>query len=291
MDELIVVERRPHGSAVAVVTINRPGTLNSLTRPLMVTLAGAFRRLDADDAMVAVVLAGRGRTFCSGVDLAAAEDVFKGDVKDPTADPVAAMAACRKPIVGTVAGFAVTAGFEIALACDLLVAGRDAKLVDTSPTPTLPRPPLLAELNYPRPSASSPTSTLSKTSTRRLADPRAVEAARSSRRCARPSTAAPCTSTTPRALDLLSRHVRRAAQPLHAIPRPAALPARRVLHHAHELLGLLVFWTWFSLLLSCLPSWPERLAVVLVSFAATGVQHAQFCLNHSLSSVYKKHGL
>nr|CAD1818422.1 unnamed protein product [Ananas comosus var. bracteatus] len=162
MDELIVVERRPHGSAVAVVTINRPGTLNSLTRPLMVTLAGAFRRLDADDAMVAVVLAGRGRTFCSGVDLAAAEDVFKGDVKDPTADPVAAMAACRKPIVGTVAGFAVTAGFEIALACDLLVAGRDAKLVDTSPTPTLPRPPLLAELNYPRPSASSPTSTLSR---------------------------------------------------------------------------------------------------------------------------------
>ncbi|XP_020108716.1 probable enoyl-CoA hydratase 1, peroxisomal [Ananas comosus] len=131
MDELIVVERRSHGSAVAVVTINRPGALNSLTRPMMVALAGAFRRLDADDAVAAVVLAGRGRAFCSGVDLTAAEDVFKGDVKDPAADPVAAMAACRKPIVGAVAGFAVTAGFEIALACDLLVAGRDAKFVDT----------------------------------------------------------------------------------------------------------------------------------------------------------------
>ncbi|XP_020113923.1 probable enoyl-CoA hydratase 1, peroxisomal [Ananas comosus] len=98
----------------------------------MVALAGAFRRLDAD--------AGRGRAFCSGVDLTAAEDVFKGDVKDPAADPVAAMAVCRKPIVGSIAGFAVTAGFEIALACDLLVAGGDAKLVDTSPTPALPKP-------------------------------------------------------------------------------------------------------------------------------------------------------
>nr|CAD1832609.1 unnamed protein product [Ananas comosus var. bracteatus] len=68
----------------------------------------------------AVVLAGRGRVCCSGVDLTAAENVFKGDVKDPNADPVAAMAACRKPIAGAVAGFAVTAGFKIAFACDLL---------------------------------------------------------------------------------------------------------------------------------------------------------------------------
>ncbi|OAY74756.1 putative enoyl-CoA hydratase echA8 [Ananas comosus] len=127
------VERRPHGSAVAVVTINRSGALNSLTRPMMVALAGAFRRLDAD--------AGHGRAFCSSVDLTTAEDVFKGDIKDPAADPVAAMAACRKPIVGAIAGLAVTAGFEIALACDLLVSGGDAKLVDTSPTSALPKPP------------------------------------------------------------------------------------------------------------------------------------------------------
>nr|CAD1818423.1 unnamed protein product [Ananas comosus var. bracteatus] len=211
MDELIVVERRPHGSAVAMVTINRPGVLNSLTRPMMVTLPGVFCRLDADAAVAAVILAGRGRTFYSGVDLAAAEDVFKGDVKDPTADPVAAMAACRKPIVGAVAGFAVTAGFEIALACDLLVAGHDAKLVDTSPTLTLPRPPLLSDLNYPRPSASSPTSTLS-----RRPPPR------------RP----PCRRGRPLFLSLRSAFY---------VPRPAALPARLVPHRAHKLLGLLVF--------------------------------------------------
>ncbi|XP_065029621.1 probable enoyl-CoA hydratase 1, peroxisomal isoform X3 [Musa acuminata AAA Group] len=127
--ELIVVERDPTG--VAVITINRPSSLNSLTRPMMVLLAAAIRRLDADPAVGALVITGRGRAFCSGVDLTAAEEVFKGDVKDVDANPVAQMERCRKPIIGAVNGFAVTAGFEIALACDILVAGKDAKFIDT----------------------------------------------------------------------------------------------------------------------------------------------------------------
>ncbi|RWW63313.1 hypothetical protein BHE74_00029509 [Ensete ventricosum] len=127
--ELIVVECDPTG--VAVITINRPSSLNSLTRPMMVLLAASIRRLDADPAVAALVITGRGRAFCSGVDLTAAEEVFKGDVKDVDANPVAQMERCRKPIIGAVNGFAVTAGFEIALACDILVAGKDAKFIDT----------------------------------------------------------------------------------------------------------------------------------------------------------------
>ncbi|URD79938.1 Enoyl-CoA hydratase/isomerase family [Musa troglodytarum] len=100
---------------------------------MMVLLAAAIRRLDADPAVGALVLTGRGRAFCSGVDLTAAEEVFKGDVKDVDANPVAQMERCRKPIIGAVNGFAVTAGFEIALACDILVAGKDAKFIDTTP--------------------------------------------------------------------------------------------------------------------------------------------------------------
>ncbi|XP_058786198.1 probable enoyl-CoA hydratase 1, peroxisomal [Vicia villosa] len=65
------------------------------------------------------------------VDLTAAEDVFKGDVKDPESDPVVQMERCRKPIIGAIKGFAVTAGFEIALACDILVAAKGAKFMDT----------------------------------------------------------------------------------------------------------------------------------------------------------------
>ncbi|WOL00281.1 putative enoyl-CoA hydratase 1, peroxisomal [Canna indica] len=128
-EELIVVERDPAG--VAIVSINRPKSLNSLTRPMMVALATAFRRLDADPEVGVVVITGRGRAFCSGVDLTAAEEVFKGDVKDEEANPVAKMERCRKPIIGAINGFAVTAGFEIVLACDILVAGKDAKFIDT----------------------------------------------------------------------------------------------------------------------------------------------------------------
>jgi enoyl-CoA hydratase/carnithine racemase len=65
------------------------------------------------------------------VDLTAAEEVFKGDVKDVEADPVAQMEQCKKPIIGAINGFAVTAGFEIALACDILIASKGAKFMDT----------------------------------------------------------------------------------------------------------------------------------------------------------------
>ncbi|KAF8683910.1 hypothetical protein HU200_044854 [Digitaria exilis] len=132
--DLIVVEPARPGSPVAVVTINRPAALNALTKPMLISLAAAFRRLDADDAVAAVVVAGRGRAFCAGVDLTAAAELFQaqGDVKDLAInDPVLQMELCHKPIVGAIAGYAVTAGFEIALACDILVAGRSAKFIDT----------------------------------------------------------------------------------------------------------------------------------------------------------------
>lgn len=128
-EELILVNREPTG--IAFVTINRPQLLNSLTRPMMVDLAWAFKSLDADDSVRVIVLTGSGRAFCSGVDLTAAEEVFKGDVKDVEIDPVAQMERCRKPIIGAIAGFAVTAGFEIALACDILIAVKGTKFIDT----------------------------------------------------------------------------------------------------------------------------------------------------------------
>lgn len=128
-EKLILVNRHPNG--VALITINRPGSLNSLTRPMMVDLAQAFKKLDRDESVRVIILTGSGRSFCSGVDLTAAEDVFKGDVKDPESDPVVQMELCRKPIIGAVRGFAVTAGFEIALACDILVAAKGSKFMDT----------------------------------------------------------------------------------------------------------------------------------------------------------------
>lgn len=128
-EKLILVTREPNG--IATVTINRPDSLNSLTRPMMVDLAHAFKSLDRDDSVRVIILTGSGRSFCSGVDLTSAEDVFKGDVKDAETDTVVQMERCRKPIIGAIRGFAVTAGFEIALACDILVAAKGSKFMDT----------------------------------------------------------------------------------------------------------------------------------------------------------------
>jgi len=128
-EKLILVNREPNG--IAFVTINRPKALNSLTRAMMRDLAQAFKALDREDSVRVIVLSGSGRAFCSGVDLTAAEDVFKGDVKDPEGDPVVQMELVRKPIIAAVGGFAVTAGFEIALACDIVVAAKRTKFIDT----------------------------------------------------------------------------------------------------------------------------------------------------------------
>ncbi|GFQ07439.1 probable enoyl-coa hydratase mitochondrial [Phtheirospermum japonicum] len=128
-ENLIFIHREPNG--VAYVIINRPKSLNSLTRPMMTDLAGSIKRLASEDSVRVIVITGSGRAFCSGVDLTAAEGVFKGDVKDVETDLVAQMERCKKPIIGAINGFAVTAGFEIALACDLLVASKEAKFMDT----------------------------------------------------------------------------------------------------------------------------------------------------------------
>ncbi|KAJ7966426.1 Fatty acid desaturase [Quillaja saponaria] len=61
---------------------------------------------------------------------------------------------------------------------------------------------------------------------------------------------------------------------------------RKVPNRGQEILGLLVFWIWYPLLVSYLPNWGERIMFVIASFSVTGIQHVQFCLNHFSSNVY-----
>ncbi|KAK7310706.1 hypothetical protein RJT34_08376 [Clitoria ternatea] len=61
---------------------------------------------------------------------------------------------------------------------------------------------------------------------------------------------------------------------------------RKVPNRKVEILGMIVFWVWYPLLVSCLPNWRERVLFVLASFAVTGIQHVQFCLNHFSGNVY-----
>ncbi|KAK9135438.1 hypothetical protein Syun_014768 [Stephania yunnanensis] len=64
------------------------------------------------------------------------------------------------------------------------------------------------------------------------------------------------------------------------------LSKRHVPNRKMELLGMMVFWGWFSLLISYLPNFGERVVFVAVSFAVSGMQHVQFCLNHFSADVY-----
>ncbi|CAA0827667.1 Delta(8)-fatty-acid desaturase 2 [Striga hermonthica] len=55
---------------------------------------------------------------------------------------------------------------------------------------------------------------------------------------------------------------------------------------AINILGILVIWTWFPLLVACLPNWTERVLFVLASFTVCSIQHVQFCVNHFAADVY-----
>jgi enoyl-CoA hydratase len=120
----VLTERR---DAVLVITLNRPEVRNAVDNALARGLAAALEALDADPGLAVGVLTGAGRGFCSGMDLkafVAGEDPwvegrgFAGIVER----------SAEKPLIAAVEGFAVAGGLEVALACDLLVAARGARL-------------------------------------------------------------------------------------------------------------------------------------------------------------------
>lgn len=113
--------------SVGLITINRPSRLNAVAPETGDTLASAFRELEADSRIRAVVLTGAGRGFCAGADIS-------GDVGDArrvlleTWNPlVQTMRSLQLPIIAAINGVAAGAGVSLALACDLRVAARSAR--------------------------------------------------------------------------------------------------------------------------------------------------------------------
>ena len=123
-DEPVLTERR---DGVLVITLNRPQARNAVNLALAEGVAAALDALDADDDLVVGVLTGAGPGFCAGMDLKAFVAGERGWVGDRGFAGIAQRAA-RKPLIAAVEGFALAGGLEVALACDLIVAGSGARL-------------------------------------------------------------------------------------------------------------------------------------------------------------------
>jgi enoyl-CoA hydratase/carnithine racemase len=123
-DQPVLTERRDR---VLLITLNRPAVRNAVNLALAEGVAAALDTLDADGELSVGVLTGAGAGFSAGMDLKAFVTGERPWVGDRGFAGIVQRAA-RKPLVAAVEGFAVAGGLEIALACDLIVAARDAKL-------------------------------------------------------------------------------------------------------------------------------------------------------------------
>lgn len=117
---------------IATLTLNRPAALNALNAALRDQLVAMLREMDARYDVSVIILTGTGRAFCAGLDvreLAASESNVADNVGK--SDIGATIGALRKPIIAAINGLAVTGGFEITLACDIVLAAQSAYFQDT----------------------------------------------------------------------------------------------------------------------------------------------------------------
>lgn len=116
--------------AVAVIALNRPDQLNALSATLLQELRRALESAESDDAVRAVLIRANGRAFSSGADL---KEGFQSGMDTGTAlrtnyhPVIEKMRAMEKPVIAAVQGLAAGAGVSMALAADIVIAGKSAE--------------------------------------------------------------------------------------------------------------------------------------------------------------------
>lgn len=132
-EPVLLVDRE---ESIAIVTLNRPDQMNALNAELRIAIGETMAELESDPGIRAVIVTGAGRAFCAGMDL---KEIGGGsDGQTGYELSVAGQDAMRAgfenfsgPVIAAVNGAAATAGFELALACDLIFVARGAKFLDT----------------------------------------------------------------------------------------------------------------------------------------------------------------
>jgi enoyl-CoA hydratase/carnithine racemase len=115
---------------IGLVSLNRPEQRNAMDRDLVAALVGAFRQLDADPEISAIVLKGQSPGFCAGSDLKfvgrlTLEETCRFEAD--TGDMARLIGFLRKPVIASVEGFALGGGFILAISCDLVVSADAAR--------------------------------------------------------------------------------------------------------------------------------------------------------------------
>ncbi|KAL6062251.1 putative enoyl-CoA hydratase, mitochondrial [Balamuthia mandrillaris] len=116
-------------ASVALVTLQRPKALNALCQQLVEELLAVLRALDAEPNVRAIVLTGSNKAFAAGADIKEMADKTVAQMNQPGhfTSLLAEVAATRKPIIAAVNGYALGGGCELAMACDIIVAGSGAR--------------------------------------------------------------------------------------------------------------------------------------------------------------------
>ena len=123
MDPEVLVE---HDNGLVIVTINRPAQRNAVNRAVSFGVCEALDELDRRPDLRVGILTGAGGYFCSGMDLKA---FLRGEITRVEGRGILGIAQTppQKPLIAAVEGYALAGGFESVLACDLVVAARNAQ--------------------------------------------------------------------------------------------------------------------------------------------------------------------
>jgi len=132
-EQVLKIER---AGGIATLTMNRPEARNALNANLRRTLRDAFRELEQDASVRAVILTGAGKAFSAGLDLKEMGErgpgaSGEGESGGLSHGLVETIEAYPHPVIGAINGVAVTGGFELALACDVLIGCPETRFADT----------------------------------------------------------------------------------------------------------------------------------------------------------------
>jgi enoyl-CoA hydratase len=127
-DSIVLVDKR---DGIATVTLNRADKLNALNRELRLAFCHTMQDLRRDQNVRVVIITGAGRAFCVGLDLRELGTRASGIRDEGDATFISVIEDMEVPVIAAVNGFAITGGFEMALACDIIIAAEEAQFADT----------------------------------------------------------------------------------------------------------------------------------------------------------------